>query len=87
MYLMKDIIREGDIRLKTPCEEVKLPIKGEDLIVLKGLMDYVVASQIDRMVEQYHIRPGVGIAAPQVGVTKRMFAINFDDFQNDLIKL
>lgn len=83
MYLMKDIIREGDERLKTPCEEVKLPIKGDDLIVLKGLMDYVVASQIDKMVEQYHLRPGVGIAAPQVGVTKRMFAINFDDFLNN----
>ena len=83
MYLMKDIIREGDPRLKTPCEEVKLPISGEDLIVLKGLLEYVIASSIDKLVEQYKIRPGVGIAAPQVGVLKRMFAINFDDFLNN----
>ena len=34
-------------------------------------------------VEKYKIRPGVGIAAPQVGVKKRMFAMNAVDFLDE----
>ncbi|MGM9972020.1 MAG: peptide deformylase [Anaeroplasmataceae bacterium] len=80
MYLMKDIIREGNPLLNKVCEKVSLPIKNEDLEVLKGLYEYVVASSIEELVKKYKIRPGVGIAAPQVGICKRMFAINFEDF-------
>lgn len=80
MYLSKDIIKEGNPLLNKKCDNVSLPIKNEDLDVLKGLYEYVVASSIDELVKKYKIRPGVGIAAPQVGVCKRMFAVNFEDF-------
>ena len=43
----------------------------------------MVVSAVDELVEQYHIRPGVGIAAPQVGVNKRMFAMNCIDFLDE----
>ena len=80
MYLAKDITKEGNPVLRVKCKEVKLPISSEDLSVLKGLHEYEVISQDDELTKQYGIRPGVGIAAPQVGVDKRMFAIEFDDF-------
>jgi len=80
MYLEKDITKEGNPVLREKCQEVKLPISGEDLEVLKGLHEYEVISQIDELVKKYKIRPGVGIAAPQVGCAKRMFAIECDDF-------
>ena len=83
MYLMKDITREGNPVLNVACEPVKLPISSEDLNVLKGLLEYVINSSLDDVAKKYGIRPGVGIAAPQVGVTKRMFAINFEDFLNN----
>ena len=83
MYLMKDIIREGNPLLREISKPVDLPIKNEDVNILKGLYEYVVASSIDKLVKQYNIRPGVGIAAPQVGINKRMFAINFEDFLNN----
>lgn len=83
MYLMKDIIREGNPLLKQKCNEVKVPLSGEDTLILTNLYEYVVASSIDKLVKQYNIRPGVGIAAPQVGELKRMFALNFEDFLND----
>lgn len=83
MYLMKDIIREGNPILKEVAKPVSLPIKTEDVNILKNLYEYVVASSIDKLVCQYNIRPGVGIAAPQVGISKRMFAINFEDFLNN----
>lgn len=80
MYLEKNITKEGNPVLRRKCEPVKLPLSSEDLEVLKGLHEYEVVSQDDELVKKYGIRPGVGIAAPQVGVNKRMFAIECDDF-------
>ena len=83
MYLEKDITKEGNPVLRQVCEEVKLPLSEEDLKVLEGLHEYEVISQNDELVKKYGIRPGVGIAAPQVGSKKRMFAIECDDFLNN----
>ena len=83
MYLSKDIVREGNQILKNKSSKVSLPLSSEDLNCLKGLYEYVVISAIDELVEKYKIRPGVGIAAPQVGVNKRMFAINCVDFLDE----
>ena len=43
----------------------------------------MVVSEIDDLVKKYNIRPGVGIAAPQVGVAKRMFSMNCTDFLDE----
>ena len=80
MYLAKDIVKEGNQILKNVSSEVKIPLSSEDLSVLQRLHEYVVVSQIDELVKKYNIRPGVGIAAPQIGVNKRMFAVEFNDF-------
>ena len=83
MYLEKDIVKEGNPLLRKTAEKVATPLSHEDLACLKGLYEYVVASSIDELVEKYQIRPGMGIAAPQVGVLKRMFAINCTDFLDE----
>lgn len=83
MYLSKDIVKEGNQILKNISNKVSLPLSSDDLNCLKGLYEYVVISAIDDLVEKYKIRPGVGIAAPQVGVNKRMFAINCVDFLDE----
>lgn len=79
MILMKDIIREGHPTLRQRAEEVKFPLSTEDKKTAKELMEYVVNSQNDEMIEKYDLRPGVGIAAPQVNIAKRIFAIHFDE--------
>lgn len=83
MYLSKDIVKEGNQILKNVSTRVNLPLSSEDLECAKGLYEYVVISAIDELVQKYGIRPGVGIAAPQVGVNKRMFAINCTDFLDE----
>lgn len=83
MYLSKDIVKEGNLVLKKKAEKVNLPLSSDDLSCLKGLYEYVIISAIDELVEKYKIRPGVGIAAPQVGVLKRMFAMNCIDFLDE----
>ena len=83
MYLEKDIVKEGNQILKKQSAKVSLPLSNADFNCLKGLYDYVVISSIDDLVKQYGIRPGVGIAAPQVGVNKRMFEMNAVDFLDE----
>ncbi len=82
-YLNKDIIKEGNPILRNISQKVAYPLNQDDLECLKGLYEYVVISSMDDLVQEYGIRPGVGIAAPQVGVNKRMFAINCVDFLNE----
>lgn len=83
MYLAKDIVKEGCKILREKCDKVVLPLSSADLECIRGLYEYVIVSQIDELVEKYKIRPGVGIAAPQVGVKKRMFAMNAEDFLDE----
>ena len=83
MYLSKDIVKEGNQILRNTSTKVNTPLSSEDLECIKGLYEYMLVSENDTLVEQYGIRPGVGIAAPQVGINKRMFAVNFVDFLDE----
>lgn len=58
---------------------VELPISDEVRSTLLKMVDYLKCSQDEKTAEKYHIRAGVGIAAPQIGISKRFFAIYFDD--------
>ncbi len=84
MITMKNVIREGHKTLETVAKEVKLPLSPADKKLLKEMLEYVKNSQDDEMVEKYDLRPAVGIAAPQVNVSKRMFAAHVTDFDGTL---
>jgi len=79
MLLMKDIIQEGNPVLRKRAADVELPLKEEDLATIRSMMEYIVNSQNDEMVEQYGLRPSVGLAAPQIGVSKKMFCLHTPD--------
>ena len=83
MYKKEDITIEGNPILREKCDRVRFPLTKEDKETLKQLHEYMVVSEIDELVKKYGIRPGVGIAAPQVGVKKRMFAMNCTDFLDE----
>lgn len=84
MILMKNIIREGHKTLTTVAKEVKLPLSKTDKKLLKDLLQYVKNSQDPELVDKYGLRPAVGIAAPQVNVSKRMYAVHVEDFDGVL---
>ena len=83
MYLSDCIVKEGTPSLYEKCQKVNIPLSSKDIECIRGLYEYMVISAVDELVEQYKIRPGVGIAAPQVGVNKRMFAMNCVDFLDE----
>jgi peptide deformylase len=77
MLKYKDIIKEPNTILLKKCEEVEFPLSNADKSNLKIMMDYIVNSQIEDEASQ--LRPGVGLAAPQIGVNKRYFVIHFEE--------
>ena len=84
MFEMKDIIREGHPTLRKKAQEVEFPLSADDAKLAQGLLEYVKNSQDDDMIKKYDLRPGIGIAAPQVNQTKRMFALHLPDDESKL---
>lgn len=87
MFTMKDVIREGHPTLREIANEVDLPPSKEDYNTLKEMMEFLVHSQDPEMAEKYNLRPGVGIAAPQINVSKRMIAVRVTDHNDDLLEV
>ncbi|TSB45310.1 peptide deformylase [Alkalicoccobacillus porphyridii] len=79
MLTANDIIREGDPVLRQVAEPVALPLSDEDRATLEDMLEYLINSQDPDLAEQYDLRPGIGLAAPQIGVSKRMFALHLID--------
>lgn len=76
MITMKDIVREGDPILRKVAKEVELPASKEDKDTLTSMLEYLKNSQDPEIAEKYGLRGGVGLAAPQIGISKRMFAVH-----------
>lgn len=79
MITMKDILREGHPALRKISKEVTLPPSQEDIDLLNKMMTFLKNSQDEEIAEKYQLRSGVGLAAPQLGVNKRLIAIHFED--------
>ncbi len=79
MIQTNDIIQEGNPILRKRSMEVSLPLSDDDFKLLKEMRRYVIDSQDEELVEKNHLKPSVGLAAPQVGVNKKMFAMHTMD--------
>lgn len=78
MLLMDDIVRDGHPALRTKAEEVTLPPSEEDITTLNKMLEFIKNSQDDELAEKYELRSGVGLAAPQLGITKQMLVVHFE---------
>ena len=76
---MKNIIKEGNELLRKESTDVVLPLSLEDKTTLLDMVGYLFNSQNDTKAKELGLRPGVGIAAPQIGINKKMFAILCND--------
>lgn len=83
MLLMKDVIREGHPTLAKKSAEVSIPLDDETKQELKDMMEFLVNSQDPELSEKLELRPGVGLAAPQVNISKQMIAVLTTDENNE----
>lgn len=77
MIQMKNIVREGHPSLRTIADEVSLPPSNEDVQILNDMLTFLKNSQDEEISEKYGLRAGVGLAAPQLGINKRLIVIHF----------
>lgn len=84
MLTMKDIIREGHPTLSKKALEVKTPLNEEDKNTLRLMMEFIENSIDPIISEEYDLRAGVGLAAPQINVSKQMVAVKTMDEFNEV---
>ncbi|WP_193441112.1 peptide deformylase, partial [Streptococcus suis] len=72
---MDDIIREGHQTLRQVAEEVAFPLSDQEIILGEKMMQFLKHSQDPVMAEKMKLRGGVGLAAPQIDVSKRIIAV------------
>ena len=82
MITRKNIILDPHKTLRTRSKEVEAPISDKDKKILRSLMEYVKASQDEELCKKYDLKPGIGLAAPQINVGKRMIAVHIPDSEN-----
>ncbi|HBI05069.1 MAG TPA: peptide deformylase [Paenibacillaceae bacterium] len=79
MITRKDIVIDGHPVLRQVAQDVPIPLTEEDKKTLRGLLEYVKNSQDEELAKKYDLKPGVGLAAPQIAVSKKMIGVHFTD--------
>lgn len=78
------IIKEDHLDLRKLSEQVKLPLSPEDEKTILNMHEYLVNGYDEELANKLNIRPGVGLAAPQIDVLKKMFVIIAYDEHDEL---
>ena len=76
---MNDIIREGNPTLRAVAEEVTFPLSDQEIILGEKMMQFLKHSQDPVMAEKLGLRGGVGLAAPQLDISKRIIAVRSEE--------
>ena len=75
MLKMEDILDEKEKLLHEKSEDVVFPLSQKDKDTIKDIIELLTNSQIPELAEKYNLRPGMGLAAIQLGIKKRYFVV------------
>lgn len=76
MITMDDIIREGNPTLRAVAKEVAFPLTEEEIELGHQMIEFLKNSQDPEKAKELHLRGGVGLAAPQLDISKRIIAVH-----------
>ena len=72
------IVKDSNPIMRKKSLPVDMPLSKEDKDTLDAMLEYLKLSQDEEYAKKHNIRAGVGIAAIQIGILKRMFAIYYE---------
>jgi peptide deformylase len=78
MFKKLDILDEKDKRLRQKCQEVIFPLSKEEKKLIQHIIDQLTYSQIEEYEKKYELRPGIGLAFPQLGILKRVIIVVYE---------
>ncbi len=74
-----DIVMDGEQVLREKAVDVELPLSKKDKQILTDLITYVRNSRDEEYREKYNVKASVGIAAPQIGISRKLLAVSIED--------
>lgn len=75
MFKKLNILDEKDPHLRKISKEAKLPLSNEYKDIIDRIITELRYSQIEELSEKYNLRPGMGLAFPQLGINERIIVI------------
>ena len=79
------IVKDNNPIMRKRSELVSLPLSSENKELLDEMLLYLKRSQDEEYAKKHNIRPGVGMAAIQVGHLKRMFVIYYQKSEAEYV--
>lgn len=75
MFKKLDILDEKDKRLRMISKDATFPLNKEYKKLIQRAIDELTYSQIEEYEKKYNLRPGMGLAFPQLGINERIIVI------------
>lgn len=82
---MLKIYKDSHEILRTKAQAVALPLSVDDEALALAMFEHIKESQDPELSEKYKLRAGVGLAAPQVGKSKRIIVVHIPTDEDDHI--
>lgn len=81
MFKKLNILDEKDKRVRMISKDAKLPLSKEYKDIIENIITELTYSQIEELEKKYDLRPGMGLAFPQLGINERIIVIvhEYDD--------
>lgn len=78
MFKKLDILDEKDSRLRKISKDATLPLTKEYKNIINQIIKELTYSQIEEYEKKYDLRPGMGLAFPQLGINERIIVIVYE---------
>lgn len=78
MFKPLKILDEKHKVLRQVSKEVTLPLSKEDKKTIDQIVKHLTYSQIEKYAEKYDLRPGMGLAFPQLWMLKRIIVLAYE---------
>lgn len=78
MIQPKEILDEKNKLLRKKSKEVLFPLDSKYIDLMDNMITYLVKSQIPKEAETLNLRPGMGLAAIQLGIPLKFFVISHE---------
>ena len=75
MFVKCEILDEKDKHLRMKSKSFDKPVTTEEKKLVEKMIKHLTYSQIEQYEKKYNLRPGMGLAFPQVGINKRLIVI------------
>ena len=75
---LSDILDEKDPRVRAKNTDVDFPLNDEYKDIIPEMLKHLRYSQIEKLSKKYDLRPGMGLAAPQLGINKNFFVVCYE---------